>query len=568
MRKIIFYVFVLTFITGWCSCNRKSQFRERLTELDALLIKHPDSVYGILNGMADDARKQTKADYMYYELMRADAQNKADILFATDSIMQVVADYYAKNGTSNEKMRAYYLLGCTYRDLKDVPMELECFQMATEIADTTKTDCDLYTLNAIYGQMADIYFYQDIPREELKAWDMCERTALKDKDTLSAIVAYELRLRAYYMLGMHDSVLIISEKARERYLAVNDKMRAASLLGPAISILMDRGNYEKAHEYMKIFEAESEYFTDGEINAPNAYIYYWSMGRYALHCGKRDSAKYYFDKLVGYGLKEAGYQGLMLLYQNEEKTDSIVKYSKLYADANDSSHINDNTQKVAQLTAMYDYGRTKRIAEATKNELLMEKGKTLTLLVVTFGLVLVVLTMLYVTARIRKNNINRIIELNREIEHKTALLSEALDNRDDELLEKMKASLEKSQRELQKYRKADMLRAFYETDIYKLLKKMSVMGGDYMTREEWKEMARLFEATFSAYTDYLHSAKALTPDQQKVCMLIRMGFGETEMANIMSVDLKRITRIKMQINQKLFDTPSAKDLILNLKPHF
>ena len=51
----------------------------------------------------------------------------------------------------------------------------------------------------------------------------------------------------------------------------------------------------------------------------------------------------------------------------------------------------------------------------------------------------------------------------------------------------------------------------------------------------------------------------MTEDQIKVCMLIRMGFGESEMASILDVDLKRISRIKMQINQKFFGVYNAKD---------
>lgn len=74
---------------------------------------------------------------MYYDLLRADAQNKAYIDFTTDSVMLQVADYYDQHGTANEQMRAHYLLGCTYRDLKDVPMEQQCFLEATEKADTT-----------------------------------------------------------------------------------------------------------------------------------------------------------------------------------------------------------------------------------------------------------------------------------------------------------------------------------------------------------------------------------------------------------------------------------------------
>ena len=85
---------------------------------------------------------------------------------------------------------------------------------------------------------------------------------------------------------------------------------------------------------------------------------------------------------------------------------------------------------------------------------------------------------------------------------------------------------------------------------------------------EWETLTALFNSTFSRYADFIHSGKSMTDDQIKVCMLIRIGFAESEMANILNVDNKRITRIKSQVNQKLFSINNAKELADNLKSHF
>ncbi len=74
--------------------------------------------------------------------------------------MLSVVRYYSKNGSANEKMKSLYLLGCTYRDMGDTPLMLKYFLEATEQADTSKADCDLYTLCSIYGQLADTYHKQ------------------------------------------------------------------------------------------------------------------------------------------------------------------------------------------------------------------------------------------------------------------------------------------------------------------------------------------------------------------------------------------------------------------------
>lgn len=556
---------LLTVITG---CNGNGVFRNKLLSLDSALVSSPDSVFHVLSDMRDEAEHQSRADRMYYELLRADAQNKAYIDFTTDSVLKSVAEYYDNHGSANEKMRAHYLLGCTYRDLNDAPMELQCFQEATEKADTTQEDCDYYTLVSIYGQMADIYYNQHLPNEELASLTMCEKYAIKDRDSLTAIKTYELRLRSYYNMCIYDSVLSVSENARNRYLAIGRSREAARLLNPAISILLDKGDYEKARVYMDIFKRESGYFEANEITSPSAHIHYRSMGRYALYANQIDSAIYYFRKLAEKKEYEAAYGGLLSVYEKTGQADSILKYSRLYAIANDSSHYGKEALAIAQMTAMYNYGLEKHNAENTMTLLLAEKEKSMTLLVTIFIFVIFIVLLFYVTRKTHKKNIDKIKALNQEIDHKTLLLQEALENNDEEELIELKKSLDDVQKELQKYKRSDALAAFFDSDIYKLFHAIGIKGNSKITSDEWDTMYRLFNSTFSSYTDFIHSGKSMTEDQIKVCMLIRMGFGESEMANVLGVDLKRISRIKLQVNQKLFNVTNARELVNNLKTEF
>ena len=68
-----------------------------------------------------------------------------------------VVDYYDHHGTANERMRAYYLLGCVDRDLGEAPQALECYHDAVDCADTTAQDCDYKLLSRVYGQMRNTW---------------------------------------------------------------------------------------------------------------------------------------------------------------------------------------------------------------------------------------------------------------------------------------------------------------------------------------------------------------------------------------------------------------------------
>jgi tetratricopeptide (TPR) repeat protein len=107
----------------------------------------------ILSSCTTQEERQRYAAFIEH----ADSLNKADQPLPSDSLLRDAANWYDRHGTANERMRAHYLLGRCYHDMGEAPRALECYQHAAEQADTTREDCDLYTLRAIYGQMADLY---------------------------------------------------------------------------------------------------------------------------------------------------------------------------------------------------------------------------------------------------------------------------------------------------------------------------------------------------------------------------------------------------------------------------
>jgi len=280
-----------------------------------------------------------------------------------DSTATAIARYYDSHGTPNDRMMAYYLLGCTYRDLGDTPMQLECLQKAAEVADTTRTDCDYYTMVSIYGHLANLYHKQVLPEEELSVLKKLGESAKKDNDTITEIMAYKLQMGSCYLLKDTDRIFLISDTAQILYKQNGYNELAARVLVTPISISIDRGDYSKAKELLRIFENESGLFdTDGNIEKGWEYFYY-NKGRYLLGTGKPDSAIIFFRKASGCGIDESIYKGLFNAYIRKHEPDSIAKYGQLFVNANDSAWLAKNSQTVAQMTAMYDYSRHKKQAE-------------------------------------------------------------------------------------------------------------------------------------------------------------------------------------------------------------
>ena len=86
--------------------------------------------------------------------------NQADTVFRNDSLQRILADYFDRHGTPDDRMLAHYLLGRAYYDMGETPLALHHYHEAIESADTTDKDCDFRQLGRIYGQMANTMYGQ------------------------------------------------------------------------------------------------------------------------------------------------------------------------------------------------------------------------------------------------------------------------------------------------------------------------------------------------------------------------------------------------------------------------
>ena len=68
-------------------------------------------------------------------------RNRTDQPFTVADVEPYV-QFFDNHGTPNDQMLAHYLLGRAYHEHGEAPMALQCYQEATERADTTATDCD------------------------------------------------------------------------------------------------------------------------------------------------------------------------------------------------------------------------------------------------------------------------------------------------------------------------------------------------------------------------------------------------------------------------------------------
>jgi len=502
--------------------------------------------------------------------------NRADTVFTErwQPTVDSLADYFRSHGTDNERMMAYYLQGRVHHDLGEAPQALDAYQRATEQADTTRDDCDLRTLYSVYGQMADLFQAQYLPDNEMKALQTAEQIAWKNRDTLDALVAFDLRSRPYYLKNELDSVLFIEKQARELYLKYGYKEKAAQAIYSTISILIDRQQIQEAGKYLDLYEKESGNFDEnGDLIFGGHY--YYNKGRYLLSVGQMDSARFYFQKALTRGQKEAGYKGLLSVYEKKNIPDSIAKYAKLFAAANDSSFLHVNQEKVHQISAMYDYSRHQQMAKEKAKEV----SKLWNIILAILFICLLAVGSFYFYRAKKLSKINRLTEKRTELENLLTEKQQELElqkSNSDIISEKQYEEIEQLKKQIENYQKrvSDNLtgkqRQFYDSDIYQHF--MSYKSDSFRhqppTEQEWQSLTTLFQASFPHYHRFIMEENSLTSDQFKVCVLARLFMPVYAMARILDVDSARISRIKSQVNKKLFKDEAAKTLENHLKNHF
>ena len=142
--------------------------------------------------------------------------NRTDQPFAIQDVEPYVR-FFDNHGNPNDRLLAHYLLGRAYYEHGEAPMALQCYHNALDCADTTSQDCDYAQLARVYGQMAEIFYYQGLYRQQLEFEKQSVRYAWLGKDTLTALMNYEQESYAYDQLGLSDSSIFIIEDVAAKF---------------------------------------------------------------------------------------------------------------------------------------------------------------------------------------------------------------------------------------------------------------------------------------------------------------------------------------------------------------
>lgn len=566
--------FTLLYILVGCTENRVQM--QRLQVIDSLMEAHPQAAYDSLCRfdsleVPDASRKVA----MKCRMLMAKAQNKLYLQLSADTKFQEVVDYYDSKGSDNEKMQAYYLMGCVFRDQKDAPKAMMSYKKAIECADTLRKECDYKVLFGIYGQMADIYRYQYLHKQSIECYKKYSYYAAKANNMASYIQGFELIASEYYALGDTLKAVEQIKKGYRQYKAHGMRQDAAQMLSTLIYVCLQRAQYQQAHYYMDIYEKESGLFDKNNNILTGREHYYKAKGMYFLGINRIDSAEYYYRKLGRYGFRYETAQGLLSVYRKHLNGDSIRKYSISCEQEMDKILNGTQANAVVQAASLYDYSRLQQ--KINKEKLSKVRNKYLAILFVfILSLVFIILVRHY--KRIKRKMAEELNKANKDYVMIAQKMKKACEDLKmlqvdkEAFIQQKQEEVSSLQATLHKYKEkydlldlADKNNALLASDVVVRFKEMATQkrNGKKAQENDWQELRLIFQQKLPLLFEKMRTSK-LSPQELKVCMLVYLTMDNTEVATLIDTTTKTVNNAKQKVNNKIFGDKSASSLYKNL----
>ncbi len=554
---------------------------------------------------------------MRAQLEELERQNREYEDFTTDSLAKELVDYFDRHGTSNERLRAHYILGCVYRDLGEAPRAVDAFLDAASQADTTAADCDFRMLGCVYAQMGAVLHRQLLLSNEIEARRKSYHYAMMAADTLGSLSEMSHIVSAYILLNKQDSAEnLLKETLRlyDEYGYVQEGIQASTLL--MYIYINQPEQLSDLGDLIKKYDATSNKFDEHHELPPSKRQYYYYKGRYMEGIGKLDSAEYYYRKVyrpnMSFVDKNPFYQGLLSVFQKLHQADSIAKYAQLYCMVNDSSVIVNDQYLTAQMAASYNYNRFQKEAlkSATKaNRLLMS---VIALLIIGCIAIIaaIILRHKYLISRKEKNRLihelaeamekyeqNRLqfqlqddkhrkrvktitdkLEANRQHSRDLKSQNEELKQSIQLLNDEHQENQQRLEQEAEGYRKkAEALErqlgisavqksslAFFNMGIVNRVKKHAKDVNKKLSEEDLSELLKAAEEYFPDLTNDMKSASIASPLAKQVCILVILNLKPFDICHLLDISSSQVGNLKKHLNQMLFGEGTSRTLYKNL----
>ena len=549
----------------------RHRYPSQLLRADSLFNSKPDSAVLLLRQLKPQMAKASKADRMFYELLRIKAADKTDRPIAhCDSAILHLINYYEQDGDPAKLAETYYYAGRIYYEKQDAPQALDYYLKAMDNIGLT-TD-SIHLKSVLLSQIGYIYSYQGIIDEALKWYNHAIEYAKANQDTISLIFGLRDAATAFLEKRDYPEAELLLIEAIGLAEQQNDTMLIYSCHSQMASVHIARGNYALAKKHLApVIKADLSPFRSS-VNYMAAKVYE-AMGQF-------DSMKYYGQRVLREGTvyaKESTSKRLADISVMNNEPDSALVYLRQYAMFSDSVKKITNSETVVRVHALFNYNKQEK-----ENVILKERNKRQIATIfatLTLSAILVLSIIILILNSRRKKTLNearlerlkrniarqkilseQFVEQNKrkilELEDKISKLggrNALLENQLKEERERLKEDNQESELEIQRMKRKSMSIKNYP--IYDTIKAKVNATNTYnasLTAEEWGAVDAAINEVFESFGDTLAARFDMSEQEYHVCLLLKLGFSPAAIAKVTLRSQQAITSTRSRLYAKFF----------------
>ena len=600
MKKITHYIlYILIAFTALLNiqCSGNGKEKSPLPELvhaESVMFDHPDSALHILEAMPMPSARWDKENHALWCLLVTQAQYKQVMKIPSDSLVRIAYDYYKPTDNVRRKAMSALYMGDINYELRNIEEAMQYYlEGKTEVE---KTD-DYKTGYLVMISLCKLYLYRDFADYALEACRKAYDYAVKDSNKRYQLASLKFLARCYCISDSLSKAIDTYHKCSELTLELELENYYYDIQSEIALVYKNKGDIEKSLEIIKSFPIK---YQPALLTGKNYYL-----------LGQQDSAYIYLNEaLKTYNIytKASAYEYLYKLGD----TPKYRKYLKTYCDSllfyNDSIIAIDKGKEIIAYKEKYDH--QKLITE--QQRLKLEKADAQRMLfIITICLIVVIAVVAYFYQKrlvrkettIRKQSEQlqdfmlqlheyetRLMQNNRYMEELREQLSSHDNDSDErheqqEQMERLGAENSRLQTTIQDLQKrigeyssrlsearkdVEQLRSLseeslklkererrltdYVVDNHRLVAELRTRSR-VLSESEWQELTQLCESTWG---DFIHRLLAfcpqLTEQELRLCLLIRLRFGNTQLAAIFAVSPASISQKKFRLKKHLSES--------------
>ena len=602
MKKITHYIlYILIACTALLNiqCSENGKEKTPLPELvhaESVMFDHPDSALHILEHMSMPSARWDKENHALWCLLTSQAKVKQLMKISSDSLVRIAYDYYKPTNNARRRAMSALYMGDINYELGNIEEAMQYYlEGKTEVE---KTD-DYKTGYLIMFSLGKLYLFRNFADYALEACTAAYDYAVKDSNKRYQMTALRYLARSYCLTN-------------ELTKAIDTYNKCASL-ALELGLGTDRYYYKVQTEIALVY-SNSGNLEKSLVLSKSLPVEYQSsllIGSNYLMLNQYDSAYLYLNKALNtdnvYTKKET--------YRNLYRLGDIPqyhKYLKTYCDSllffTDSVMSLDKGKEIIAYKEKYDH--QKLIAE--QQRLKLEKADAQRMMfIITICLIVVIAVVAYFYQKrlvrkettIRKQSEQlqdfmlqlheyetRLMQNNRYMEELREQLSSHDNDSDErheqqEQMERLGAENSRLQTTIQDLQKrigeyssrlsearkdVEQLRSLseeslklkererrltdYVVDNHRLVAELRTRSR-VLSESEWQELTQLCESTWG---DFIHRLLAfcpqLTEQELRLCLLIRLRFGNAQLAAIFAVSPASISQKKFRLKKHLSES--------------